>query len=245
MQFWQPLIPSAVVQSGGGVNVTPATGHLVLTGYVPTVNQTTTTLYSPTAGHLILTGYAPTVAHTGQVFPTTGHLVLTGHVPTVTQALYVTPATGHLVLTGYAPQVAQTFFVTPATGHLILTGYAPTVNRSGVLVPATGHLVFTGYVPTVDQTTTVAFTRGGYKKAKPKVWKNEREAIRKALRRAIDGPEQEEFERVLAPYIKPQAPGSIFDKIDWNQVGIEAVAIEARLNAIVQEYEDEELMLLL
>lgn len=93
-----------------GTAVDPAVGTIALTGYAPTVAQSTNQSVTPGAGSLVITGYAPTVAQPQAVNPDAGSLVITGYAPTVTQASAsqnILPGVGSLTITGYAPSVAQ------------------------------------------------------------------------------------------------------------------------------------------
>lgn len=122
-----PLLQNNLLSGGGGSSntYTPGTGHLVLTGYQPSVVQTVSNIYTPGVGHLVLTGYQPTVIQSKVYTPATGHLVLTGYQPTVVKSALYTPISGHLVLTGYQPTVVQT------------SGTAPFVGGAGVPVRPT------------------------------------------------------------------------------------------------------------
>lgn len=90
-----------------GTFVYPATGHAVVTGYVPAVSQGGGTTVNPTTGHATVAGYVPIIVQGSTVAAFTGHATITGYVSTVTQARIVNPTTGHAAITGYAPNVTQ------------------------------------------------------------------------------------------------------------------------------------------
>jgi hypothetical protein len=75
-----------------GTVVSPSTGHLTLTGYVPTVTRTVNNYVTPSTGHLVFTGKIPTVTVSANqsVSPSTGHFVFTGGIPVVTQSYSLT-----------------------------------------------------------------------------------------------------------------------------------------------------------
>jgi hypothetical protein len=75
-----------------GTVVSPSTGHLTLTGYVPTVTRTVNNYVTPSTGHLVFTGRIPivTVSANQSVSPNTGHFVFTGGIPVVTQSYSLT-----------------------------------------------------------------------------------------------------------------------------------------------------------
>lgn len=145
--------------AAGGTTVSPGVGSVLVTGYAPTVVQTTNQIVAPDTGSLVITGHAPTVVRTsGQtIAPGAGALTLTGNAPTVIRTAHhiVAPGAGALTLTGHAPAVLQTTGITvqPGVGALVLTGYAPTVARTAhqIVKPAVGELTVTGYAPTISQ----------------------------------------------------------------------------------------------
>jgi len=98
--------------AGGGTTLTPGVDALTLTGFAPTVAQTTNQSLTPGVDALTLTGFAPTVAQTANVALTPGvdALTLTGFAPTVTQTtpVVLTPGTAVLTLGIYAPDLVQT-----------------------------------------------------------------------------------------------------------------------------------------
>ena len=47
--------------AGAGNTLSPGTGHLVLTGYVPSIDRQDGHFLSPGTGHLSLTGYVPSI----------------------------------------------------------------------------------------------------------------------------------------------------------------------------------------
>jgi len=57
--------PTNTALGGTGTTVAPSTGHLVYTGYVPTVSQGGATSVAPSTGHLVYSGYVPTVVQMG------------------------------------------------------------------------------------------------------------------------------------------------------------------------------------
>ncbi|HRF10955.1 MAG TPA: hypothetical protein PLR37_02295 [Candidatus Accumulibacter phosphatis] len=148
----------------GGNTVNPSTGHVVATGYQPTVTQTDNHAVAPAVGHVVATGYQPTVSSTDHhtVGASSGHLVATGYQPTVSQSSgnVVNPAAGHALLTGYQPTVTRTAnqTIAAATGHLVASGKQPTVVQTspGTIFPLTGHAVLTGYQPIIIRTDNPA-----------------------------------------------------------------------------------------
>ena len=147
--------------SSSTLALTPDVAALALTGYAPTVTQTTTLALTPSTAALALTGYAPAVTLTTNLTPDVGALTLTGYAPTVTQSsvLALTPDPAALTLTGHAPTVSQTanLSLTPGPAALTLTGYAPAIGQTTTLelTPGVSALTLTGYAPTVDQTAIV------------------------------------------------------------------------------------------
>jgi hypothetical protein len=139
--------------------ITPGTGSLAITGYAPTLVQTTNQGVVPGAGTLTITGYAPTLVQTTNqaVAPGVGNLTITGYAPIVTRTANqsISPSVGNITITGHAPTLAQTAnqALAPGTGSLTITGHAPTLVQTANqgVIPGTGSLAITGYAPVVAQ----------------------------------------------------------------------------------------------
>lgn len=155
-RYLAEYLPAA---SGSNTPVNPGAGSLAITGYAPTVAQTTNQSVTPGTGTLTITGYAPTISQPQTAAPGVGTLTITGYAPTVTQAVNqaVNPGVGALTISGYAPAVTQSAnqFITPGVGSLALTGFAPAVTQTAnqFIAPGAGTMVITGYAPTVTQAT--------------------------------------------------------------------------------------------
>jgi hypothetical protein len=131
--------------------ITPGTGSLAITGYAPTLVQTTNQAVAPGVGNLTITGYAPIVTRTANqsISPSVGNITITGHAPTLAQTANqaLAPGTGSLTITGHAPTLVQTANqgVIPGTGSLAITGYAPVVAQapgSYVVSAARANLIY-------------------------------------------------------------------------------------------------------
>lgn len=141
---------------GSGTSVTPGVGAMVLTGYAPTVNVSTTTTLTPgVATALALTSFTPTVRVGTRLTPGVAtQLTLTSFTPTVRVGTRLTPGTATpLVLTSFTPTVNYTYTTTLTPGvatPMVLTSYAPTIVIGLALTPAPATpLTLTSYVPSV------------------------------------------------------------------------------------------------
>lgn len=98
--FTRPAYPLFVASGGGGNTVAPGAGHLVLTGYAPTVNQGQAQGAAPGKGHLAFTGYAPSIVQ-GQAqgaAPGKGALRFSGYAPSVSNGAAVFPLPNQVAL---------------------------------------------------------------------------------------------------------------------------------------------------
>jgi hypothetical protein len=154
-----PRLLVAEAASGTITSLTPNAGALAVTGYAPTLTQSTTQTVTSGAGGMAFAGFAPGVARTANqgVTPSAGAFTLTGFAPTVARTgnQSVTPSAGSLAFTGFAPTLNQTGSSSkvPGPGALTLTGFAPTVTRSAhqSVQPSASTLTLTGYAPTIRQ----------------------------------------------------------------------------------------------
>lgn len=102
--------------------ISPNVGSMVITGYAPTVTQTTNQSLTAANGSMTITGYAPSISQTAN------------------GPISITAGAGTMAITGYAPSISQTTLspanIEPNVGAMTITGYAPTVTQSGGATPA-------------------------------------------------------------------------------------------------------------
>jgi len=155
-----------------GITVNPGTGSLSVTGEVPLTLVPLSV--APDEVDLVVTGVIPTLDQTANHAraPPTGSLPLAGVVPSLYGGTPIEPSAGSLTLTGYAPSVdiiSQS--VDTLTGSLTLEGYQsynyggpglrligyePSVTIAGQLVfPGSGALSLSGLIPFLPTNATV------------------------------------------------------------------------------------------
>lgn len=127
---------------------------ILLTGYAPEQGSFVSAEIT-TVGHIVLTGYTPSMEG-GTVVVPMAHAVITGYAPGNGVAQIPVPI-GHLTLTGYSPTYMMLANIPPAS--ISLAGYGPLFGPSGVIVPVTG-LTLTGYPPTYFQIIDVPKAAG-------------------------------------------------------------------------------------
>jgi len=122
------------------VQITPAAGAVVFTGYAPTVASTVALSITPDAGSVVLAGAVPVLARTANVWltPGAGSVVLTGSAPSLDFSYWITPAASSVLFSGAAPTVARTahVWVTPAASSVLFSGAAPTLLQFQTARPA-------------------------------------------------------------------------------------------------------------
>ena len=137
---WAVGKPEVVATGGSTTTIAPSVGHLSVSGYMPTVQQSAGVVIAPSVGHGI---YA-------------------GHQPSIEQPLVVSPSVAHLVFSGYQPVVSITAgqIVSPGAGHAVLNGNQPAVIRTDhhSVSPGSGHGYFAGYYPSVAITSPSTMT---------------------------------------------------------------------------------------
>ena len=101
--------------TAGNVPINPLPGQLQISGYIPTVAQTTfgNVAINPIAGQLQISGYPPTLTQTANqaLTPLPGQIQISGYIPTITVAsasISLFPLPGQIQIQGYAPTVTQT-----------------------------------------------------------------------------------------------------------------------------------------
>lgn len=122
-------------------NVLPGVGNIALTGFAPTVTQSSNQLAAPGVGDIALTGYAPTVTQQAigpqNVTPGAGNITISGFAPTVVRTnlgtLVIPPlknntATPQTGLTGIVAVICST------VGALVVIKNSLTTDGSGNMV---------------------------------------------------------------------------------------------------------------
>lgn len=90
-------------------------------------------------------------------------------------------------------------------------------------------------------------THDGWKKPKkPREWKDDRPALRKAILEAIDGPQAAEAVEVIAEYIKPtkSAYTPLATRIDWTALYRQADQVMAAIERL-QDEEDHDIFMMM
>lgn len=129
----------AKLAADGEWGIVATTGHVVLSGKVPTVVANGSLSLTPSTGHLVASGKTPTVIEPVSVGPTTRHLALSGQTPSVLSGYVINPTTGAVIFTGKTPAVDQPREVFPETGHAILRGLVPAASGAGSTVIGPGR----------------------------------------------------------------------------------------------------------
>lgn len=170
-QIYLPQRRAPLYLAAGGATdtpINPGAGTLSITGYAPTITQTTTLNLAPGVAALSITGYAPSVTqgNTTNIAPGVAALTLTGYAPSIAQSANqsIAPNAAALTITGFAPVVAQTdnHAVNPGAAALVITGYAPTITQqtaSPNLMPGAAALSITGFAPTISQAPAIGAPR--------------------------------------------------------------------------------------
>lgn len=142
---------------GGGTDtpIDAGVGIVGLTGYAPSVAQSSATVISLGTGTLAIIGYAPTIHQPQVITVSEGTIAIIGYMPAVTQGATtsIVPGLGSLALLGYAPGVVQSVnqMATPNSGALIISGRIPSVTQTAnqSLSLGTAAIALTGWAPTV------------------------------------------------------------------------------------------------
>lgn len=129
----------AKLAADGEWGIVATTGHLVLAGKVPTVEQNGSLTFTPAKGALLLSGKTPTVVTPSTLEPTTAHVALTGRTPAVSAGYVINPTTGALIFTGKTPTIEQPCTLSPTTAHALLRGWVPTVSNGADTFTAPGR----------------------------------------------------------------------------------------------------------
>ena len=163
---WDYVVPTGVATS-----IAPLVGNLAITGYAPTVAQTSAgSSYGiaseyRTAGSVQLTSWFADGlgANPYNLLPTTAGITFTGYAPTVAQTSAGSSygiaseyrTAGSVQLTSWLADGlgANPYNLLPATAGVTFTGYAPTVSQASnnSVSPGNGSLAITGYSPVVSQ----------------------------------------------------------------------------------------------
>lgn len=148
-------------------------GSLSVSGFSPTLDNSSEVIITAGYGSLLFSGYDPTLDNSseGVLIPGVGTIQISGQsgstntdntLSVTTESLEVSgqsisfrgngssnPATGSLEIGGFSPQVLTTSLteIIIGSGTLQLTGYSPSVytTESAVVIPGTTSLNFTGY----------------------------------------------------------------------------------------------------
>lgn len=222
------------------------------------------------AGSYAVTGQTATLTYTSHgsiaysLSCAAGSYSVTGQAATLHVSHKLTAAAGSYSVTGIAATLKVSHRLTAVKGAYSVTGYPATltyVSKTPVAYALTcdaGSYVVSGFPAGLTYAIGVETGDthdGGWKvlKDKPRKWKNEREAIKTAILRAMDGPEADAVLESISEYVAPVSAKktTVSQRIDWNAVYQQSEQIHAQIEAIKlriiqeQEDDDEEALLML
>lgn len=170
-RFWAPqtrdelfldrqrlILPVAV--GGGGVDLTPFSGELLVTGNTPTISLPVE--LTPSSGECQVVGNAPELSLPVSLTPTSGVVSVTGNTPSLSLPVDLTPSSGVCLVTGNTPSLTLPVTLTPAASEIVVTGNVPTIDVGGgvTLTPASGVVSVTGSTPSISLPVTLTPSSG-------------------------------------------------------------------------------------